>query len=91
MRTEAPLRRVTPLPRPRTLSSWVVRRGGTFTRTRDRCGAAIQRDLVGASRRPTITDGTYADHGKGPVGNFPFIVVTRSTLEGGDTMGTSQG
>jgi hypothetical protein len=76
MRTEAPLRRVTSLPGPRTLSSWVVRRGGAFTRTPGRCGVAIQRDLVGASRRPTITYGTYADHGRGPVGNFPFIVVT---------------
>ena len=76
MRTEAPLRRVTSLPGPRTLSSWVVRRGGAFRRTPGRCGVAIQRDLAGASRRPTITDGTYADHGRGPVGNFPFIVVT---------------
>jgi len=52
---------------------------------------AIQRDLVGASRRPTIADGTYADHGKGPVGNFPFIVVTGAPWKVATRRGQAQG
>jgi hypothetical protein len=49
MRTEAPLRRVTSLPGPRTLSSWVVRRGGT-----------LREDLPRRTRKTVAADAQLA-------------------------------
>jgi hypothetical protein len=45
-------------------------------RTTGKCALQFSGSLVDASGRPTITDGTHADRGRDPVGDFPFIVAT---------------